>query len=111
MSSRQRESSTTPTPDRHTAARILQRRYQAKINYRRRRDRKLADDWLGREFRFIPPMDISKPYRGTYLMRLEGYNPANATIKLRLLGGNNGLYSYTTDEFWAKLRKGEIVQV
>lgn len=92
---------TTSTPDRHAPARTMQRRIRARILYRKRRDRKIAVDWLGRTFNHV----------GSGLdLVLVAYDPEHAMVKMRPEGYSRPPIVYSTDEFWSMLRTGILVQ-
>jgi len=88
------------------AARILQRRLTAKQRYRRRRDSKIAVDWLGREFDWsYRNMETGRVDR--VKMRITRYNPENATMNFSTADGGSILWN--TDSFWFLLRRGELI--
>ena len=84
------------------AARILQRRFKGRDRYRKRRDRKIAVDLLGRTY-----------YFDGNLFRLYSYNVDRHTIRMALLDGTQHVTGSTqewdTDTFWKRLRKGEMI--
>jgi len=89
------------------AARIWQRRIQAKQRYRRRRDRKIAVDYLGKEFEYTyRNMETGRVDR--FLFRIDRYNPENHTILLRAMD-NLGTNVWDTDSFWFLLRRGDLL--
>lgn len=99
---------TTPTPDRHAAARTIQRRIQAKVRYRRRRDRKIAVDWLGRDFdlRLVHKLDGREEW---WRWTLVAYDPDRALVRMRHALSIETVV-WATDEFWSMLRTGTLVQ-
>lgn len=83
------------------AARTLKRRMRARHLYRVRRDRKIAVDWLGREYK----------YSGMR-MRLVGYDPNNNTIRLQVeWRGKTSGFTWDSDQFWSLLRSGLLKEV
>lgn len=80
------------------AARILQRRLKGRHNYRKRRDRRILVDLLGRIY-----------VHGTNSYRLVSYNPDNHTIRMRLIAGaGQPSINMETDQFWKLIKRGEL---
>lgn len=82
----------------------VQRRMRDRIRYRRRRDRKLRDDWLGRTF----GLKIRDELTGTiYVAALQvvGYNQERATVRMQTVGEPHSVV-WDTDRFWSLLRTG-----
>lgn len=102
-----------PTPDHHSAARTLQRRLQQKVWYRRRRDRKIGVEWLGRWFdldRLIPFKRTDQDGKVEWVkVQIVGYDPNRALVEI-FIPTDNTKTAWETDEFWAKLRNGTLVQ-
>lgn len=82
------------------AARILQRRLKGRHNYRKRRDRKIAINLIGREFWCT---------YATAAYRLVSYNPERHTIRMRLITGTGSPFiDMETDKFWKLIKRGEL---
>lgn len=89
------------------AAKILARRMNAKQRYRRRRDRKIAVDWLGKEFEFTyRNMETGKV--DNFRFRVVRYNSENHTVALQSTDGR-GYNVWDTDSFWFLLKRGELL--
>lgn len=78
------------------AAVILSRRFNARANYRRRRDRKIAVDWIGKEFQ----------YRDITTVRLVSYDPDRHYVTLLDTFLNRKVLD--TDQFWMMVRSGQL---
>lgn len=92
------------------AAAKLQRRIKARDRYRRRRDRKIAVDWIGREFEYRQHDQLTGNIRPLAL-RITTYHPDTHMVRLvpvnaRIIGD----VLCSTDEFWHYMRAGILVQ-
>lgn len=92
------------------AARTLQRRFRARDLYRVRRDRKIASDWLGRDFILSWRNQLGE--EESVRLTIVGYDPTVHMV--RLLGHRTDVnieftIAWTTDEFWGALREGRLV--
>lgn len=77
--------------------------------YRKRRDRKIAVDYLGRRFEYQFRSEL--PNRGLLWEKvvITGYNPETSTITLKpLWKGAVGSIVWDTDRFWHGYRAGTI---
>lgn len=89
----------------------IQRRMRARARYRRRRDRKLAVDYLGKWFeqRYTHPVDGTKEW---IRIQLVGVNPENHTVRFTMFT-STGAHPVTlsTDDFWDQYRSGRVRDV
>lgn len=82
------------------AARILQRRWQSRHTYRRRRDKKIATDLIGHIY-----LGVVSGHKLT----LIGYDPRAHTVQMaNYTTGNSSVI--TTDEFWGLLRRRQLIE-
>lgn len=97
-SSRGRRPSSTKVPE---AARILARRFNGRAKYRRRRDRVIAADHIGRTYRLWDERKLI----GTDV-RLVEYDPRSHQVTFL----DAFLYRRTidTDEYWKLIRNGRL---
>lgn len=101
-----------------TAAAELQARIDARAEVKSKRDSKLREEWLGREFELEIRHELFGIER--LRMRLEAYDPIMRVVKMRPLWGvhkSDGkvsiqpLVPWTTDTFWSLLKAGQISPV
>lgn len=91
------------------AAKTLARRIQAKNRYRHKRDRKIAVDWLGREFTYLGKSQLTGNTEPLQL-RLSSYNPHNHSVVLYPVEASVfGQVVWDTDQFWSLMRHGTLL--
>jgi len=83
------------------AAVVLARRFNGRDRYRRKRDRKIAVDWIG---------SIWKMYAtgGCTILRLIEYDPRSHMVKF--IDPWTNVDSMDTDRFWKLMRSGTLVK-
>lgn len=97
------------TQEQADTAAVLMRRMKAKQRYRRRRDSKIAVDYLGRVFEYCyRNMETGQP--DWFQFQVVRYNPDNHTITLKSMD-DRGTNVWDTDSFWLLLRSGDLTPV
>lgn len=94
------------------AARTMQRRLRAKQLYRIRRDRKIAVDWIGRDFEYQGRREVNGQL-DPLLLKLVSYDPERHVVKLYPTGRDSkveGSVVWDTDLFWSMLRTGRVLR-
>lgn len=102
------------------AAAELQKRMDERKDAKLHRDRKLREEWLGREFELFMRDELHG--MEALKVRLERYNPDTSMVHMRPMWvkieyGNNidaqplPLVPWTTDQFWDMLEAGTLKPV
>jgi hypothetical protein len=94
------------------AARTLQRRIRAQQLYRVRRDRKIAVDWIGRDFEY-QGINALTGILEPLMLKLVSYNPYNHMIRLIATGRDRAVVGdvvWDTDRLWSLLRTGRLLR-
>jgi hypothetical protein len=91
------------------AARTLQRRMRARTLYRKRRDRKIAVDLLGKHFEYRHTRQLDGAVEWIP-MQLVGYDPDRAVVLLRALWpeAEGASFPWATDTFWSQYKTGNL---
>lgn len=92
------------------AARTLQRRFRAKILYRKRRDRVLQEKWLGKEFVLTIRDELTGlPFK--VWTQIVAYDSDTAVVRLRVNANHcEGYVAWDTDRFWSMWKTGQLVE-
>ncbi len=85
--------------------RKLQARMRGRLNYRKRRDRKIAVDYIGREFEMGHTRELGQT-RYYVRVRLVSYNPDTCMVVFRYHNGDT--IPADTDSFWRMRRDGDL---
>ncbi len=85
--------------------RAMKARMRGRLNYRKRRDRKIAVDYIGREFEMRHTKELGNT---TYYMRvrLTSYNPDTCMVVFRYHNGDT--VPCDTDTFWRMYKDGGL---
>lgn len=92
--------------DRPASAVELQQRMEQRRDEKLKRDSKLREEWLGREFIALVHVELFGVERLRF--RLDAYDPKLGIVKVRPMWGLYSLVPWTTDDFWSMLESGKI---
>lgn len=91
----------------------MARRMAARSRYRRRRDRKIAVDYLGKHFEYQHTNELAGT-KEWLRVQLVGYDVARHTVRMVCWFENKGAHTTTssitwaTDTFWSLYRNGGL---
>lgn len=97
-------------PNSNDPAAELQARFQARADEKLKRDSKLREEWLGREYELSLDHELFHVER--LRVRLIGYDPRDETVFMRPLWVIDApVVPWSTDSFWSMLESGQLKEV